>query len=67
VHACNLDNKERVAGRTLFILVHAAGALFAAGDGHGAYMLAHMRPTGLLGLVKLRRAAAVTGTRSVAK
>jgi acetamidase/formamidase len=35
-HAGNLDNKELVAGTTLFIPVHAAGALFAVGDGHAA-------------------------------
>src|SRR5277367_2322129 len=34
VHAGNLDNKELVEGTTLFIPVHAAGALFEAGDGH---------------------------------
>jgi acetamidase/formamidase len=34
VHAGNLDNKELVAGTTLFIPVHAKGALFAVGDGH---------------------------------
>ncbi len=34
VHAGNLDNKELVAGTTLFIPVHAKGALFEAGDGH---------------------------------
>ncbi|HEY2806954.1 MAG TPA: acetamidase/formamidase family protein [Gemmatimonadales bacterium] len=34
IHAGNLDNKELVAGTTLFIPVHAAGALFEAGDGH---------------------------------
>jgi acetamidase/formamidase len=34
VHAGNLDNKELVAGTTLFIPVHARGALFAIGDGH---------------------------------
>lgn len=34
VHAGNLDNKELVAGTTLFIPVHARGALFLAGDGH---------------------------------
>jgi acetamidase/formamidase len=33
-HAGNLDNKELVAGATLFIPVHAKGALFAVGDGH---------------------------------
>jgi acetamidase/formamidase len=36
VHASNLDNKELVAGTTLFIPVHAKGALFAVGDGHAA-------------------------------
>jgi acetamidase/formamidase len=34
VHAGNLDNKELIAGTTLFIPVHAAGALFEVGDGH---------------------------------
>jgi len=33
-HAGNLDNKEFVAGTTLFVPVHARGALFQAGDGH---------------------------------
>jgi len=35
-HAGNLDNKELVAGATLFIPVHAPGALFEIGDGHAA-------------------------------
>ena len=35
-HAGNLDNKELVAGTTLFIPVHVAGALFEVGDGHAA-------------------------------
>ena len=34
MHAGNMDNKELVAGTTLFIPVHAHGALFEAGDGH---------------------------------
>ena len=34
IHAGNLDNKELVAGTTLYIPVHARGALFEAGDGH---------------------------------
>jgi acetamidase/formamidase len=34
VNAGNLDNKELVAGTTLFIPIHAQGALFEAGDGH---------------------------------
>jgi acetamidase/formamidase len=36
IHAGNLDNKELVAGTTLFIPVHVAGALFEVGDGHAA-------------------------------
>ena len=34
VYAGNLDNKELVEGTTLYIPVHAAGALFEVGDGH---------------------------------
>ena len=34
MHAGNMDNKELVAGTTLYIPVHAAGALFEVGDGH---------------------------------
>jgi acetamidase/formamidase len=34
MHAGNMDNKELVAGTTLFIPVHAHGALFEAGDWH---------------------------------
>jgi acetamidase/formamidase len=34
MHAGNMDNKELVAGTTLFIPVHVKGALFEAGDGH---------------------------------
>lgn len=33
-HAGNLDNKELVAGTTLYIPVATEGALFEAGDGH---------------------------------
>jgi acetamidase/formamidase len=36
IHAGNLDNKELVAGTTLFIPVHVPGALFQIGDGHAA-------------------------------
>lgn len=36
IHAGNLDNKELVAGTTLYIPVHVAGALFEVGDGHVA-------------------------------
>jgi acetamidase/formamidase len=36
IHAGNLDNKELVAGTTLFIPIHVKGALFEIGDGHAA-------------------------------
>jgi len=36
IHAGNLDNKELVAGTTLWIPIHVKGALFHAGDGHAA-------------------------------
>ena len=36
MHAGNLDNKSLVAGTTLYIPVHAPGALFEVGDGHAA-------------------------------
>lgn len=36
IHAGNLDNKELVAGTTLYIPVHVKGALFEIGDGHAA-------------------------------
>jgi acetamidase/formamidase len=35
-HAGNLDNRELVAGSTLFIPVFVPGALFSIGDGHAA-------------------------------
>ena len=35
-HAGNLDNRELVAGSTLFIPVFVRGALFEIGDGHAA-------------------------------
>ena len=34
IMAGNMDNKDLVAGSTLYIPVHAAGALFEVGDGH---------------------------------
>jgi acetamidase/formamidase len=34
IHAGNLDNKDLVAGTSLFIPVHVPGALFEVGDGH---------------------------------
>ena len=36
IHAGNLDNKELVAGTSLFIPVHIKGALLEIGDGHAA-------------------------------
>jgi acetamidase/formamidase len=36
IHAGNLDNKELVAGTTLYIPIHVKGALFEVGDGHAA-------------------------------
>jgi acetamidase/formamidase len=35
-HGGNLDNKELVAGTTLYLPVFTEGALFSCGDGHGA-------------------------------
>jgi len=32
----NMDNKELVAGTTLYLPIHVDGALFSVGDGHGA-------------------------------
>jgi acetamidase/formamidase len=34
IHAGNLDNRNLVAGTTLFIPIHVRGALFQVGDGH---------------------------------
>jgi acetamidase/formamidase len=34
-HGGNMDNKELIAGTTLFLPVFNEGALFVAGDGHG--------------------------------
>ena len=36
VHGGNIDNKELVAGTTLYLPVQMEGALFSCGDGHGA-------------------------------
>lgn len=35
-HGGNIDNKELIAGTTLFLPVFTEGALFSCGDGHGA-------------------------------
>jgi acetamidase/formamidase len=34
IHAGNLDNRNLVAGTTLYIPIHVKGALFQVGDGH---------------------------------
>jgi len=47
IHAGNLDNKELVAGATLWIPVHVAGALFEIGDGHAAQGDGEVDQTGL--------------------
>jgi acetamidase/formamidase len=36
VHSGNMDNKDLVAGTTLFMPVHAPGAMFSTGDAHAA-------------------------------
>jgi acetamidase/formamidase len=36
VHTGNLDNKDLIAGTTLFMPIHVPGALFSAGDAHAA-------------------------------
>ncbi len=58
IHAGNLDNKELVAGTTLFIPVHVAGALLEIGDGHagqgnGEVDITAME-TSLVGTVEVR-------------
>jgi acetamidase/formamidase len=46
-HAGNLDNRELVAGSTLYIPVFVAGALFQIGDGHAAQGDGEVDQTGL--------------------
>jgi len=36
IHAGNMDNKELIAGSTVYLPVHVKGALFSVGDGHAA-------------------------------
>jgi acetamidase/formamidase len=36
VHTGNLDNKDLIAGTTLYLPIYAAGALFSVGDAHAA-------------------------------
>ena len=46
-HTGNLDNKELVAGSTLFLPVHVPGALLSLGDGHAAQGDGEVTLTGL--------------------
>lgn len=46
-HAGNMDNKELVAGTTLFIPVWVSGALFEVGDGHAIQGDGEVNQTGL--------------------
>jgi len=47
IHAGNLDNRSLVAGTTLFIPIHVAGALFEVGDGHAAQGDGEVDQTGI--------------------
>lgn len=55
----NLDNKELIAGTTLYLPVFADGALFSVGDGHGAQgdgeVCITAIETGLIGTFRLTR------------
>jgi acetamidase/formamidase len=46
-HAGNMDNKELVAGTTLYVPVWVEGALFEVGDGHAAQGDGEVNQTGL--------------------
>lgn len=46
-HTGNLDNKELVAGSTLYLPVHVPGALLSLGDGHAAQGDGEVTLTGL--------------------
>ncbi|MEL6372338.1 MAG: acetamidase/formamidase family protein [Pseudomonadota bacterium] len=54
----NLDNKELVAGSTLYLPIHCEGALFSVGDGHGVQgdgeVCVTAIETGLIGTFTLR-------------
>jgi acetamidase/formamidase len=53
----NMDNKELVAGATLFLPIHVDGALFSVGDGHAAQgdgeVNVNAVETGLIGTFEL--------------
>ncbi len=54
----NLDNKELVAGTTLYLPIHVDGALFSVGDGHAAQgdgeVCITAIETGLIGTFELK-------------
>jgi acetamidase/formamidase len=54
----NMDNKELVAGKTVYLPVFTEGALFSIGDGHGAQgdgeVCITAIETGLIGTFRLR-------------
>jgi acetamidase/formamidase len=47
IHGGNIDNKELIAGTTLYLPVHVPGALFEAGDGHAAQGDGEVDQTGI--------------------
>ena len=47
VHGGNMDNKELVAGSTVYLPVHVRGALFSIGDGHAGQGDGEVCGTGL--------------------
>lgn len=47
IYAGNMDNRYLVAGTTLYIPIHATGALFQVGDGHAAQADGEADQTGL--------------------
>ena len=53
----NMDNKELVAGTTLYLPIHVDGAMFSVGDGHGAQgdgeVNVNAIETGLIGTFQL--------------
>jgi acetamidase/formamidase len=53
----NMDNKELVAGTTLYLPIHVDGAMFSVGDGHGAQgdgeVNVNAIETGLIGTFRL--------------
>jgi acetamidase/formamidase len=53
----NMDNKELVAGTTLYLPIHIDGAMFSVGDGHGAQgdgeVNVNAIETGLIGTFRL--------------